>query len=768
MNVWKWFTDRTNTLRQAGDRRLVAMLYALPRDVGDLRVAQVEAAVPELLADVRAREDVWLEVFVRHWHMQHRVFYRREGERALGDAVDLMEFSHREEARGCPQSVCTVQDLAACYGIVDGPGWAQERREVSAETLARIDPSWACFDCISGEYAAALRDAGEAEEALRFLNAQRARLAAHPELGCSVDDFGAQAFTPTLLAAGRPSEALAAVDALLARPPTSRARTLYRRSLRALILTRLARFDEARAALLTPAEALEDPGVYELWSEAVERLVEVGALPNDPALGQTLAAMAASLDASGAVRGALVLASRDGALAVARGARWSAGRAVARMERLRPRLRQDLGALDLIARLRVAVHALGPSAPLPETPEEAEAFVRGVSLDAALELTAAANARWPARERSAMLYASALTQAGERHEAAEVLTRWTASHGYTRDTALLLGDLLLGLDRARFDRFAEDLARSDAPVAVRATPALFRGLAAVQQGDWAGAVAELSPLPALWPEAVRTRQALARALLYTGDAAGAQAQLDALATLAPDATQDHWDRMVAATLLGDLARVRASAAALGLSLGPGEGPVEEVWEPCVLVRDEGFAAEEYDARRIGPVTLRVTHIPAAGETPCYDDVWVFDARPRNAAPPADAAEDVRRAHRWRYTGVARLSEGRFRCVELLGGAPDDGDRDRLFDGLSALGCAYRGRLGVDYAHPTASGERVSGMHLCVAVPPELSDAALHARLTALTGGLALPLCWEALARAAGDAEAAAAHAQRAEIYTEGL
>jgi hypothetical protein len=64
---------------------------------------------------------------------------------ALGEAVALFERAHREDTLECPQSICVTQDLAACYGNIDGPGWVPERIEVCDETLGRIDPELGLF-----------------------------------------------------------------------------------------------------------------------------------------------------------------------------------------------------------------------------------------------------------------------------------------------------------------------------------------------------------------------------------------------------------------------------------------------------------------------------------------------------------------------------------------------------------------------------------------------------------------------------------------------
>lgn len=765
MDVWRWIHKREKTLVQEGEHRLVTLLDALPERVVNMRHAEVDAIVPEALALVRSRNDPWLEVFVRHWELQSKVFQRREGERALGAAVALVEFSHRDETRACPQSVCSVQDLAACYGIVDGPGWAPERLEVSNETLARIDPTWACFDCISSEYADALRDRGDAEGSLRFIDAQRARLAATPKHNGNLNEFGSHARTHALIDLKRYDEALASLDALLSLKQHSSFRTLWRRAARALCLARTGRHDEARDALIDPTEALTSPGCYELWSETVTHLVHEKTISNSLAISRTLAEMCTRLDTAGSVRSALTLASRHGHLAVARGERWTASRALALMQRCVPRLRAPLDALDLIAKLREAVATLDATTPRYENADEALASLDDVgadTLDQALAVAEISVRTWPDHEALALRFATLLSAAGLASEGVSQIEQWVATHTPTLGTALMLGESLMHDDPERFERYARDLAERAPTEAIRVTPALFRGLKAIEREAWGEARTHLAPLLSVWPEAVRTRRAYTQTLIHLGEASEALQVLDALAVLVPDDRGDHWDRMTAATMLGDHARVRASAAALALPLSSTEGAIEEHWEECVLQLD-GHAVR---AVRTGPVTAHVRVIARPGEPSQYNDHWVFDARPCNDPLPHNATDDQREAHRWVYRGVKRLSEGGWRSFEIDGAAPSDEERARLIEALGSLGCALRGRAGEGYtlAHLHNDGQRVDGLYLCVAAPPTLDDATLHARLVALNETLALPLLWTALARQAGDEATANAHAALAKSY----
>ncbi len=172
MDVWRWVTDLQDELYDNGNDRLADLIDEIPRASVNLQHARVDALVPEAIHLAREVGSPWLEVFFRHWNMQSLVFMRNEAEKALPEAVALLDFSHRDETRDCPQSVCTVQDLAQCYALADGPGYVKERLAISEETLARIDATWNCFTCISGEKAWALFDDGRYQEAHDFLEEQ--------------------------------------------------------------------------------------------------------------------------------------------------------------------------------------------------------------------------------------------------------------------------------------------------------------------------------------------------------------------------------------------------------------------------------------------------------------------------------------------------------------------------------------------------------------------------------------------------------------------
>ncbi|MGD6027749.1 hypothetical protein QUV00_23020, partial [Xanthomonas citri pv. citri] len=131
-----------------------------------------------------------------------------------------------------------TQDIAICYGNVDGPGWVPERLAVSEETLARIEPSRNCYDCISREYALALMDDERAAEAVDYLQRQAQNMRRDgAEPGVAYRETQAAA----LFRAGRLEQALAELAAIDAEDmlDDDDGDRLSRRTFRALILARM-------------------------------------------------------------------------------------------------------------------------------------------------------------------------------------------------------------------------------------------------------------------------------------------------------------------------------------------------------------------------------------------------------------------------------------------------------------------------------------------------------------------------------------------------
>lgn len=747
MDIWQWVQDLGPELRKSGHGRLADLIRRIPSETVDDHHDRVDALAPEALALARAAGLPWVEVFVRHWHLQSRVLHRSQGESALGEAVALVDFSHSEPARGCPQAVCTVQDLAACYAQVDGPGYAPERADVSKETLARIDPTWPCFTCISTEHSAALRDGGDPQAALAFLDGQQRALAA---AGLANERYS---LLPEriqgLIDLGRDEEALAAIDDALANGRRDESQRRSRRIDRARVLARLGRADEALAVLPDLSDILPTPSHYEPYADALVRLVDRGARPNDGALGRLLQRFITRLQAQGSYRLPFLIADAAARLAVRRRAAPVARLHLAAMERLATRLHRPAGAPARLAAVRALV-AAAETRDLSEEPSDPEDLF--LAADAAH--TAAPDDPELARRR-----AQALVDLGFGDEAAAALESFLAAHPHDAPAIYALSDAYV--QAGRLDRHRALLGGL---LADPATESIGRWLAARQlarDGDLAASNTHLGALLETHPHSLAAHFLRASNARAQGDWPTALRMLDAMVALGDEPGPLDWDRMVAATMLGAWAKVRESAARLGIQIDGTDAPIDEVWEYCLIrIEHPSGKRQELFARRTGPVTARILQISRIDQPQRLLDVVVFDARPLND-PKTEAPDEP---PVYLYAEVAPLHRADYSAYSIDGVHPGEPVLKAMRKALEPVRGAVQVQSGERYRVTAPDGADHPGVFIFVAFPPGTDLAAASAALRDATRDLPHPLVWPALAAAAGDTPLAEAHRALADAW----
>ena len=165
-DIWSW-------LYEIGTDDQVATVSELVDRLLDANRAQDSTAVAsigeQLIQQGDALNQPWLGVFARHWQLQHRLNDLSEGTTAVADAVSAFEIAHRDENLGCPQTICSAQDLCIAYSRADGPGHADAVIAACEDTLARIDSSWPCYDCVSTELFRGQLHAGRLSDGLETI-----------------------------------------------------------------------------------------------------------------------------------------------------------------------------------------------------------------------------------------------------------------------------------------------------------------------------------------------------------------------------------------------------------------------------------------------------------------------------------------------------------------------------------------------------------------------------------------------------------------------
>jgi len=760
MDIWQWVGARKRELRESGQERLASLMSALPSLVCDDEHARVEALVPEALGLARAAKLPWVEVFVRHWLLQSRVFHRHDVGRSRHEAVSLLEFANREETRGCPQSVCVTQDLAGCYSRVDGPGYVRERLQVARESLDRIDPSWPCYSCISSEYADALLDGGREEEALEFVRAQVAAAAAEGEF--LEEDF-ALTEAHALILLGRFAEAETRLDEHH-HPAGGESHAVETRLMRAWALVGLGRFEQAMAERPTFAAIVETADHYESWMMVTLGLVRGGLVDNDFLLGRQLRELYRRLEVNGALWGATATAIEALKLAWARGCERVAGLIAADVERLaggllrppplpkRPALSAER-ALGVTASTEGAVEAL--SGELPDDPE------------AALDLLGDARASFADDPQLAARWAQGLRNVGFAEEGLRDLEAFAEGHPGDGQTLVELCRLYLAcgdspaiasLVRERLCDFPE----------LYPTGLWILAQAEASAGTIDAAIITLRALLELAPDSELALGRLADLLRAEERYVEALAVRRRLVERLEPGPHD-WDLMSEATIAGEWALVRRSAARLGIPAEPaGSGPIDGSYGMCrVSVGDDDVSVRGKGllwAERRGPVTAQIIEIVGPHGSERYDDLVVFDAanlRQDEEGDEGGGEENPRRHPVFRAIKV--LKPGRMVSYAIDGPHPGD----ELLAELRELFVGYGGRLwvcsGENYRlfdsgadgdgqaerEDGSAAPRLLGLYAYFAVPASVSLSEVDARLAEITAAAPYPMAWIELIEALG-------------------
>ncbi|MCA9628137.1 MAG: hypothetical protein KC766_10745, partial [Myxococcales bacterium] len=621
-------TEAQRGLMRRGHVRLARALDELPSLVVDEEHDAVDALVAEALPLARAADNPWLEVFIRHWELQSRVLNRERVKDSLPLAVELLELSSRPETKDCPQSVCATQDLASCYATLDGPGYVSERLAVARETLARIDPTWPCYLCISSELVDALLDGGRAEEALAEVGRVRASLLERDQRQTCPALIRPR--VDALFALGRFEEALMELEQW-DEPASGSSGEMAIRLRKARAHAALGQLTEAKNSLPDPGSISKTPSHYSAWIRAAQALVKAGAIRNDADLGAVLRDMRAAQEQNGAWFLAFESAAVGSELALGRGARATARLELRQAQRLFAELRAPgaPGVASWVARVDAVRSALGePDPRRPSVDQDSD-------VEAMWERAAAA-VDWETEALSddaLEVVLGCLEQMGYLKEAEEVAERAVnvaASPEQALKPRLRWAELLSrGGDAERALRVLAELGELEGEefwLRARAEVDVLRRLGDDQRlRTRLVALCERADAP---PGAVLLLSELEQRL---GDTARAL-QLALRASEALPRGEADWKVVELATELGAWTEVRRAANRLGMPVELGDAPIEEEWGLVQVVFPDD-PQRRLVALRTGPVTARVLELSGpTADTEHGDDRLIFDPEPVEPPP----------------------------------------------------------------------------------------------------------------------------------------
>lgn len=755
MNIWAWVQETKKRLGRgdAREARLAELMHELPSAVVDEAHERVDGMVPEALALARELDEPWVEVFLRHWNLQSRVLHRRRAGAELREAVALLDFANGPHTRGCPQGVCTVQDLAVCYAIRDGPGYVPERLAVARETLERIDPAWGCFDCITGEYFSALLDDDRADEGLAFIDAQIAKAAAHGELEIGFNTRLNRA--RALLALGRAQQALELLDGIHDVTRYGRGRMMTHRQARIAALLELGRHDEALDLHPPLSAVIATGGHWRDWIDNLVGLVDAGMIDNEPRVGRELLRLQQNFLTHDALWDTARTALIGARLAVERGAREVTRMLLDDAEQACASLRRP----ELLASMRAEVEAALVN--LDAAANEASHAEGDDDPEHRLDRLAALRDSEDGDDDPELIFelAAALRGIG-RASMARALLDSRAALGADGDERLVVefaATLLAEHDHDALDRLFAERAQAQPPLQLL----WIMGESLRARGQLEQAIALDRSALEQSPAVLAFRLRLARSARELGDWATAVDALSFAITYLEPGNVD-WDLITAATVLGDWARVRVGAERLGLDLpGQADDPVDGPIEidlgvvRCEFVEASG-RRERYWARRTSPCGARIIEIAMPRDPQHFCDEVVFE--------PSDLDGHLRESnehHRPCFEVVAITRAGGYRAFLLRGFDPGEELFERLRDELISQGYGFEritreGRTAADpREHEAQESREVPTVAVLIACPGDRDDSELQRSLTELTGDWELPLLCPELDEAADQPGAAA-------------
>lgn len=743
VDIWAWVGDIQRRLNEAGNAGLAIALGDLPAQAYEGRYAQLDVVAPAVAGQAEKLELPWLEFYARYWHLMGRIGDRAQGAVALGDARQLVALTEREDIRDCPAVPAAHEALAIALANTDGPGYAAERLSLLGSALDGVEPTSPAFSGLTGQYVAALLDAGRAEEAVAYAEAAVERLrGAEREASWELAATSARA----LLAVGRAADALTAIDAakdFKADDPVAKA---HREGvLRALILGTLGRTTEAVQALPDLNVVSDHPRVFVEWATAVRLLSGSDLIANSWQLGRVLRQWIDYFAMMGGYRARVELALIAGDLALGRRSVWQAESLAALAAAGMAELRDAAGLEDRIEALRSAAAATTPPEPPGPLEERVAMFDAADGFNADPEqwvgwLEPLSGTDFAATRR----HTTTLGFLGYPARGADIywdmlVVRGELARAEEDDIAYLVGLLIEARQDERLEQFAAMLPDAQRHLALAR---LHRA-----RERWQETLTEAEAALAAGAGRDARRLVAGAAQQLDDNARGAQVLREVLDSGELE-EEDIWRMIVLATCAEDWDTVRAGAAKLGMPIESTEGPIEqEMGLVRVILPAPDGGQREVLAVRTGPATARLAIPQPAGMNYNAGDVVVFD--PQLLEPvPEDPKE--RESFVPPFAGVRMLRPGGYTSYFFDGAAPSEADWAEFNQVLAERGWPMWVYSDENYTvtHPT-TGERLPGVFGWVAVPPGVTPVEVDALLDDATERWVHPLAWLDLARQIG-------------------
>ena len=753
MDIWAWVHEKEEQLYDAGEYRLANIITSMPRHCCDDEHDIVDALYAEGLPLAQKAKEPWAEVFIRHWYLQSQVLTRNNAKGMLSEAIELLELSHSEEAKGCPQRICAVQDLANCYGKADGPGFADERIAVSTETLAEIDPSWPCYTCIGAEYIDALVDDQRYDEALREGDRLQSELVKYKGKASDTIDEVLNSQAHALIRLARYDEA---ISLLRSKPISSVDGSGGKKNkiLQCLAMAYSGEFDQINEHMVPLVEVLKSHTYFNTWAEIQAKLIAAKQIAFDDETANIFRDMAHKLIDNGSHRCAfnqlLILAD----LALRNEYLFTANLALEKIQTVIPSLNKDCGAEADFNEVKTLYLSTLEKANIKLFSHTKALFdFEFLSNDDYAQSLEVFHQNHPSNVEVASALAELYSNYGHKEKGLTLIKYVYQNHTTDPDANFAYGRFLLneyGRD-ALIEAFGQLLSGdiSEDPI----------------QGNilWLFAHAHKGSAP---EKAISYFETYLKAnpqhLGALRNLAWLSCKIEAyprsielwnmVIELDPDNLDHHWDKLIPATLANDWSNIRNACDVIGLKLEGDSGPIHQKMGGCrIRFSDDLGSGEIFYAHRTGPVTATVKGISQLDEDQRFGQELVFNPAPLNQLDQKDDdgdACDSEGFYSHLYEAYRITKSAPYVCYAIDGVHPGKENVDELIRELNENDFVFDQRNNDNYVlefHDESGQEQESaGIYAYVLIPTSADRSSLHDIFSRFSIAQKHPLIWPKL------------------------
>lgn len=747
MNIWKWVIDRHDRLDEEGHSELAGLIYDIALKSDD-ELEIVDQIFHQAIPLCRSLEDKWLELYFRHWRLQAYILKNYEAKGFLKEAISLLDFAYTEDTNECPQRICVVQDLAACYGIKDGPGYVEERVKVCKETLEQIDGSWACYRCIGSELIEAYMDAKQYDIATTELATLKKELHKHDQTDADMQLTQAELLIET-------GQIDAAWDFIknATNPDGGDSYDVSLKLTKARILCKQKNWNEVLKICPSYEYISKFAKHFNEWTDIQLQLVQAKVVTNDKSLRFRFHKLSNDLEQKGANRISFEVYERLIELCLLTKESFRAEIALKRMKSLCENFHRDMGAKSVIHQLDDRIRAITISNEQVnfKNADELIAYEFATETAEILALNAAIE-HWPENVdllvRKCKLYDACfekeksfalLSKAYEEHESSKLELEYGSAfikkHGFEHYAQVFSMLEIEGFSKKRIWNRG------------------FLHFEQLEKTNKTEALKVLKQIEGYWSDDVYLMDKFAQTFIaldqYKEASIYRQKQIEA----EPDNIDHKWDLLISATLDDNVGIIVKTAQALEHSVET-TGKFHEDNQSLIRIKTINDEDEEQllIAKRIGPVLARVetvSHI--TDESQLYGREIVFDPRSLNQLDQIDEegrACDIEGDYTYLYASIKILHSSPYQTFTIDGVHPGADAISQLIDSLEKSGFVFD--LRYDDYYPLYWKEGVdtemeaNGIYAYILVNPNSSLETLNDILSSFNETIEHPLIWPKL------------------------